>query len=146
MTYDDAHKQIHGQVLSELAQYMEQIAKDDMKNNVFKLVDLARLYKERIIELGGHSSERLHTTKLKKTILARVENLRVYKDKKFSYLTFDENVRTVLSLPMKGILMMKLLYCLKRQRFCVVTFLRRNVMNLIDTFQKIAKGNSYLYP
>ena len=66
MTYDDADKQIHGQVLSELAQYMEQIAKDDMKNNVFKLVDLARLYKERIIELGGHSSERLHTTKSKK--------------------------------------------------------------------------------
>ena len=44
---------------------MEQVAKDDM-NNVFKLVDLARLYKERIIELGGHTSERLHTTKSKK--------------------------------------------------------------------------------
>ena len=44
VTYDDTAKQIHGQVLSELAQYMEQVAKDDIKNNVFKLVDLARLY------------------------------------------------------------------------------------------------------
>ena len=70
----------------------------------------------------------------------------MYKDKKFSYLTFDENVGTVLSLPMKRILMMKLLYCLMCQRFCVVTFLRRIVMNLMDTFQKIAKVNSYLYP
>ena len=93
-TYDDTAKQIHGQVLSE--QYMEQVAKDDIKNNVFKLVDLARLYKERIIELGGHTSERLHTTKLKNRLLAHVENLREYKDKKLSYLTFDENVGTVL--------------------------------------------------
>ena len=58
MAYDDTVKQIHGQVLSQLAQYMEEVAKDDIKNNVFKLVDLATLYKERVIELGGHTSER----------------------------------------------------------------------------------------
>ena len=96
VTYDHTAKQIHGLVLSELAQYMEQVAKDDIKNNVFKLVDLARLYKERIIELGGHTSERLHATKLKNRLLAHVENLREYKDKKLSYLTYDENVGTVL--------------------------------------------------
>ena len=96
VTYHDTDKQIHGQVLSEHAQYMEQVAKDDIKNNVFKLVDLARLYKERAIELGGHTSERVHTTKLKNRLLAHVENLRESKDKKFSYLTFDENVGTVL--------------------------------------------------
>ena len=70
MTYDDTDKQIHGQVFSDLAQYMEQVAKDDIKNNVFKFVDLARL-----IELGGHSSERVHTTKLKNRLLAHIENL-----------------------------------------------------------------------
>ena len=75
---------------------MEQVAKDDIKNNVIKLVDLARLYKERVIEFGGHTSEREHTTKLKNRRLAHVENLREYKDKKFSDLTFDENVDTVL--------------------------------------------------
>ena len=96
MAYDDTVKQIHGQVLSQLAQYMEEVAKDDIKNNVFKLVDLATLYKEKVIELGGHTSERVHTTKLKNRLLAQVENLREYKDKKFSYLTFDENVGTIL--------------------------------------------------
>ena len=50
LTDDDTGKQIHGQVLSELAQYMEQVAKADIRNNVFKLVDLARLYKERVTE------------------------------------------------------------------------------------------------
>ena len=88
VTYDDTNKQIHGQVLSELAQYLEQVAKDDIKNNVF--------YKERVIEFGGHTSERGHTTKLKNRLLAHAENLREYKDKTFSYLTFDENVGTVL--------------------------------------------------
>ena len=96
VAYNDTVKQIHGQVLSELAQYMEHVAKDDIKNNVFKLVDLATLFKERVIELGGHTSNRVHTTKLKNRLLAQVENLREYKDKKFSYLTFDENVGTIL--------------------------------------------------
>ena len=146
LTDDDTGKQIHGQVLSELAQYMEQVAKADIRNNVFKLVDLARLYKERVTELDGHTFERVLTTKLKNRLLAHVENLREYKDKRFSHLTFDENVEIVLKSCMKGTLMMKFLYCLKRQRVCVVTFLRSIVMNLIDTFQKIAKRNSYLHP
>ena len=58
VTYDDTVKQIHWQVFSELAQYMEHVGKDEIKNNVFKLVDLATLYKEWVIELGGHTSER----------------------------------------------------------------------------------------
>ena len=32
------------------------------KNNVFKLVDYPRLYKEMVIELDEHTSERVHTT------------------------------------------------------------------------------------
>ena len=96
LTDDDTGKQIHGQVLSELAQYMEQVAKADIRNNVFKLVDLARLYKERVTELDGHTFERVLTTKLKNRLLAHVENLREYKDKRFSHLTFDENVEIVL--------------------------------------------------
>ena len=34
------------------------------KNNVFKLVDLPRLYKEMVIELGGHTSKRESTQNL----------------------------------------------------------------------------------
>ena len=46
LTDDDTDKQTHEQVLSALAQYMEQIAKADIRNNLFKLVGLARLYKK----------------------------------------------------------------------------------------------------
>ena len=123
LTDDDTDKQIHEQVLSELAQYMEQVAKTDIRNSVFKLVGLARLYKDRVAELDGHTFGRVPTTKLKNRLLAHVENLREYKDKRFSHLTFDENVEIVLKSCMKGTLMMKFLYCLKRQRVCVVTFL-----------------------
>ena len=146
LTDDDTDKQIHKQVLSELAQYMEQVAKADIRNNLFKLVGLAKLFKKRVTELDGHTFGRVPTTKLKNRLLAHVENLKEYKDKGFSHLTFDENVEIVLKSCMKGTLMMKFLYCLKRQRVCVVTFLRSIVMNLIDKFQKIAKRNSYLHP
>ena len=61
---NDSTKQIHGQVLAELAQYMEQ--EKNESSHVFKLVDLADLYKERVLELGGHISGRVHTTKLKR--------------------------------------------------------------------------------
>ena len=91
---NDSSKQIHGQVLAELAQYMEQ--EMNKGNHVFKLVDLADLYKERVQELGGRISGRVHTTKLKQRLLAHVDNLREYSDKKFLYLTFEENVGTVL--------------------------------------------------
>ena len=57
-------KQVHGQVLAELVLYMEQNANED-KEYIFKLADLPNLYKTRVRELGGHTPDRVHTTKLK---------------------------------------------------------------------------------
>ena len=76
LTDDDTDKQTHEQVLSALAQYMEQIAKADIRNNLFKLVGLARLYKKRVTELDGHTFGRVPSTKLKNRLLAHVENLK----------------------------------------------------------------------
>ena len=50
--------------LVELALYMEQTANED-NEYIFKLADLANLYKTRVRELGVHTSDRVHTTKLK---------------------------------------------------------------------------------
>ena len=86
---DDTDKPIYGQALAELVQYMEQVAKEE-NTYTFKLVDLAKLYKERVKELGGHTPDRVHTTKLKNRLLAHVENLREFSDNRFSYVTFDE--------------------------------------------------------
>ena len=93
--FDNTDKRIYRQVLAELVQYMEQVAKD--KNTyTFKLVDLAKLYKERVKELGGHTPDRVHTTKLKNRLLAHVETLREFSDNRFSYLTFDETLGDVI--------------------------------------------------
>ena len=89
--FDDTDKQIYGQVLAELVQYMEQVAKDE-NTYTFKLVDLAKLYKGRAKELGEHTPDRVYTTKLKNRFLAHVETLREFSDNRFSYLTFDETL------------------------------------------------------
>ena len=66
-------KQVHGQVLAELTLYMEQTANKD-EEYTFKLVDLANLYKTRVKELGGHTPDRVHTTKLKQRLMFHIEN------------------------------------------------------------------------
>ena len=68
---------------------MEQVANDE-NTDTFKLVDLAKLYKERVKELGGHTPDRVHTTKLKNRLLEHVETLREFSDNRFSYLTLNE--------------------------------------------------------
>ena len=66
-------KQIHAQVLAELALYMEQVANEE-KGTVFKLSELATIYKTRVQELGGHMPEKIHTTKLKNRLMIQVDN------------------------------------------------------------------------
>ena len=65
---NDLKKQINGQVPLELALYMEQTANED-NGYIFKIVDLANLYKTRVRELGDHTLNRFYTTKLKQQLL-----------------------------------------------------------------------------
>ena len=65
---NDLKKQINGQVPLELALYMEQTANED-NGCTFEIVDLTNLYKTRVRELGGHTRNRVHTTKLKQRLL-----------------------------------------------------------------------------
>ena len=89
-------KQIHAQILAELALYMEQVANEE-KGTVFKLSELATIYKTRVQELGGHTPETIHTTKLKNRLMVQVDNLKKFKGKNdHCYLCFDENVGDVL--------------------------------------------------
>ena len=76
---NDFEKQVHGQVFAELALYMEQTANED-KGYIFKLADLAKSYKTRVGELGGHTLDRVHTTKLLtyhiQRLMLDIENLK----------------------------------------------------------------------
>lgn len=44
--------------------------------NIFRLSDLAEMYKLRVIELGGHTLERVQTTKLKTRLMSHMEELK----------------------------------------------------------------------
>ena len=93
---NETEKQIHAQVLAELALYMEQGANEET-GTVFKLSELATIYKTRVQELGGHTPERIHTTKSKNRLMLQVDNLKEFKSKNdHCYLCFDENVGDVL--------------------------------------------------
>ena len=74
---------------------MEQMVSEE-RMHAFKLVDLGCMYKERVRELFEHTPDRVHTTKLKNRLMAHVEGLGEFKNMKYSYMTFDENVGTVL--------------------------------------------------
>ena len=73
----DGSENVHGQVLAELALYMEQTANDD-KGYRLKPATLANLYKIRVRELGNHTLDRVHTTKLKQRLMLHIENLKEF--------------------------------------------------------------------
>ena len=93
---NDFENQVHGQVLAELALCMEQTANED-KGYIFKLVDLPNLYKTWVRELGGHTPDRVHTTKLKQRLMLHIENSKEFQDSNNDcYLAFDRDAGTAL--------------------------------------------------
>ena len=81
-------------VLAELVSFIKLSATDQNTAPVFKVTDLAEMYKKRLIELGAHA--RVHTTKLKNRIMAHFENIRDFKEGNTSYLVFDADIGSAL--------------------------------------------------
>ena len=55
------------------------------------------LYKTGVRELGGHTPDRVHTTKLKQRLMLHIENLKEFQDSNnHCYLAFDDDAGTVL--------------------------------------------------
>ena len=79
-------------VLAELAAFMQQ-ERDRLGGNcVFKMPDLAALYKKRFEDLGGVLPERVHSTRLKSRLLAHIDGLTESKRGKTTYLAFDDDL------------------------------------------------------
>ena len=88
----DEEKEFHGMVLAELAAFMQQ-ERDRLGGNcVFKMADLAALYKKRFEDLGGVLPERVHSTRLKLRLLAHIDGLTESKRGKTTYLAFDDDL------------------------------------------------------
>ena len=88
----DEEKELHGMVLAELLVFM-QLERDRLGGNcVFKMADLAALYKKRFEDLGGVLPERVHSTRLKLRLLAHIDGLTESQRGKTTYLAFDDDL------------------------------------------------------
>ena len=88
----DEEKELHGMVLAEMLVFM-QLERDRLGGNcVFKMADLAALYKKRFEDLGGVMPERVHSTRLKFRLYAHTDGLMESKRGKTTYLAFDDDL------------------------------------------------------
>ena len=89
----DVEKQLHGIALAELVSYIEE-AREEKSDDalVLKLADLAKMYTQRLEQLGADVSGRLHTTELKNRILAQFPDMQAYKQGRDVLLAFNEDI------------------------------------------------------
>ena len=82
---------------AELVVYIEDARSKESIAPVFKLADLAQLYRSRLQQLGVISETRMHTTRLKQKLLARFPDMRAQIKGRDVLLAFDEDVGHAIS-------------------------------------------------
>ena len=82
--------------MAELIAYMKDTHIESDAAPVFRLAELARLYKTRLKLFGGDVSGRFINTHLKTRILAHQQDLRVYREGRDVLLAFSRDVRAAL--------------------------------------------------
>ena len=88
---DEDEARLHGIAFAELVAFMEDMRSDGCAP-VFKLADLADLYKTRLEQLGATVESRIHTTRLKLRLLSVLPDLRAYSKGRDMLLTFTEDI------------------------------------------------------
>ena len=97
-TQENAERQYQGITLGKLVSYIEEIrAESTMSIPVFKLTELAKLYSDRLEELGAKIMGPIHTTQLKDRILANIPDMQAHKHDRNVLLAFNEDTGTVLN-------------------------------------------------
>ena len=71
---------------------MEEMRGDEDTVPIFKLTDIAKLYKVRLEQLGVTVSNRIHTTRLKNRLLSELPDLRAYSEGRDTLLTFEKDI------------------------------------------------------
>ena len=67
---------LHGIAFAELVAFLEDMKSDEDSAPVFKLTDIAQLFKVRLEQLGLSVEKRIHTSRLKKRLLSALPDLR----------------------------------------------------------------------
>ena len=70
----------------------------DDTNPVFKLSELTKMYTERIQQMGEEVTNRVHSTRLKRRILAYCPGLTEYRDGGSVLLAFDQDIANILNI------------------------------------------------
>jgi len=81
---------IHGLVFAQLVSYIEDAKLDNRLSPVFKLSDIAKLYAERLRQLG--LCENVHSTRLKQQLLAHFPDMRAQEDGRDILLLFSGDI------------------------------------------------------
>ena len=75
--------------VAELLAFIEDTQSDEDNAPVFKLVDLANMYRHRLEQLGVSIENRIHTSRLKLPLLAELPDLRAHKQGRDTLLMFE---------------------------------------------------------
>ena len=86
------YSHLHGIAFAELIAFMEDFHMEQNNSPVFKLADLAKLYKTRLKELGGSTKSRIHTSRLKYRLLSAFPDIKAYMQGRSVMLTFDDDI------------------------------------------------------
>ena len=87
----------HSLAFAQLVEYVAETQHDTSTAVVFKLLDLARKYDDRLRQLGVPVDCRTNSTKLKDKLLAQFTNMRAQSYGKEVLLVFDEDIGNALS-------------------------------------------------
>lgn len=93
---DEDHSDLHGIAFAELVSFMEDFRKERIVAPVFKLADLAQLYKTRLEQLGVDNEGRVHTSRLKLRLLSVFPDLKAHLQGRSVMLTFDDDIGSAL--------------------------------------------------
>ena len=87
---------LHGIAFAELVAFMEDMNNDEDNAPVFKLIDIAQLYKVRLEQLGLTLDTRIHTTRLKNRLLSALSGLKAHSQGRETLLSFETDFGSAL--------------------------------------------------
>ena len=92
----EKHTYSESLALSELVTYIEETRLNEGADLYMKLADLAKLYHNRLEQLGVSIPKRINTTRLKKRLLNQMPNLKARTKRRDVVLTFDDDIADAL--------------------------------------------------
>lgn len=89
-------EEISGIVFAELVRYIEEVCLETSVSPVFKLTDIAQLYKSKMQQLGIMNDTRMHTSRWKQKLLPHFPDMQAQSKGRDVMLVFDKDIGAAL--------------------------------------------------